>query len=81
MLLEARTKAGSLVPHGRLYAPEETAGLYARAVLAWVTPLLRTGFQRLLGPGDMFTLDKQMGSATLNGSFWMHWNKCLFSQH
>lgn len=79
LFLEARSKTGNLVPHGRAYAPEETASLYARAVLAWVAPLLRTGFQRLLRPADMFALDEEMGSAKLNGSFWIHWNKCLFS--
>ncbi|KAF4500947.1 Multidrug resistance-associated 1 [Fusarium agapanthi] len=34
----------------RPHSPEVTAGLYARAVLAWVTPLPLTGFQKLLRP-------------------------------
>ncbi len=73
VLLEAR---GKMAGGARTVAPEETAGIYARAVLAWVTPLLRTGFRRLLRPDDMLALDEEMGTAILNEKFWSNWNKC-----
>ncbi|KAJ6444580.1 ABC multidrug transporter [Purpureocillium lavendulum] len=51
----------------------ETAGIYARAVFAWVAPLLRTGFRRLLRPDDLFVLDAQMTAALLSERFWSIW--------
>ncbi|UNI21624.1 hypothetical protein JDV02_007600 [Purpureocillium takamizusanense] len=53
--------------------PEQTAGIYARAVLAWVAPLLRTGFRRLLRPDDLFVLDEQMTAAHLSERFRSVW--------
>lgn len=78
VLLEAKGKTAHLMARvrARALAPEETAGIYARAALAWVAPLLRTGFSRLLRPDDMLTLDEEMSTATLNDKFWSHWNKC-----
>lgn len=77
VVLEAREKAGHLIvgPLRHVYAPEETAGLYGRAVLAWVAPLLRTGFRRLLRPADLFVLDAEMGAGKLSDKFWSNWNK------
>lgn len=59
---------------GEKTAPEETAGLYGRAVYAWVTPLLRTGFRRLLAARDLFVLDAEMRTARLGERFWGVWN-------
>ncbi|KAH6996315.1 P-loop containing nucleoside triphosphate hydrolase protein [Ilyonectria sp. MPI-CAGE-AT-0026] len=75
LVLEAWDKSSYLVAGAGPYAPEVTAGLYARAVFAWVTPLLQTGFRRLLKPADLFSLDEDMGAAGLVGSFWWHWTK------
>ncbi|KAH6607530.1 MRP-type ABC transporter [Trichoderma cornu-damae] len=60
---------------GHTLAPEETSGLYSRAVFAWVAPLLRTGFRRLLRPEDLFPLDDEMSASGLNERFWWHWRK------
>ncbi|KAL6807735.1 P-loop containing nucleoside triphosphate hydrolase protein [Trichoderma sp. SZMC 28013] len=74
LVLEAREKSGHVVGRQTL-APEETSGLYSRAVFAWVAPLLRTGFQRLLRPADLFPLDEKMSVSGLNERFWWHWRK------
>ncbi|KAL6698201.1 P-loop containing nucleoside triphosphate hydrolase protein [Trichoderma pleuroticola] len=74
LVLEAREKSGHVVGRQTL-APEETSGLYSRAVFAWVAPLLRTGFQRLLRPADLFALDEKMSASGLNERFWWHWRK------
>ncbi|UKZ47330.1 hypothetical protein TrVGV298_001548 [Trichoderma virens] len=74
LVLEAREKSSHVVGRQTL-APEETSGLYSRAVFAWVAPLLRTGFQRLLRPADLFPLDEKMGASGLNERFWWHWRK------
>ncbi|KAL7963372.1 P-loop containing nucleoside triphosphate hydrolase protein [Trichoderma compactum] len=74
LVLEAREKSGHVVGRQTL-APEETSGLYSRAVFAWIAPLLRTGFQRLLRPADLFSLDERMSASGLNERFWWHWRK------
>ena len=72
MVLEAREKTRFL--EGR-YSPFETSGLYSRAVFAWVTPLLRTGFKRLLTTADLYSLDADMDAAVVGERFWGDWNR------
>ncbi|KAF5673240.1 multidrug resistance-associated 1 [Fusarium denticulatum] len=74
IVLEGWSKAPYLLAGSGPHSPEVTAGLYARAVFAWVTPLLQTGFRKLLRPMDLFELDEEMGSAGLVGGFWKHWH-------
>ncbi|GFP53312.1 ABC multidrug transporter B [Trichoderma asperellum] len=74
LVLEAREKADHIVGRPTL-APEEMSGLYSRAVFAWVAPLLRTGFRRLLRPADLFPLDEEMSISSLSERFWWHWRK------
>ncbi|TVY72155.1 ABC transporter atnG [Fusarium oxysporum f. sp. cubense] len=74
VVLEGWSKAPYLIADSGPHSPEVTAGLYARAVFAWVTPLLLTGFRKLLRPMDLFELDEEMGSAALIDGFWKHWH-------
>ncbi|KAF4426572.1 Multidrug resistance-associated 1 [Fusarium acutatum] len=74
VVLEGWSKAPYLVAGSGPHSPEVTAGLYARAVFAWVTPLLLTGFRKLLRPMDLLELDEEMGSAGLMDGFWKHWH-------
>ncbi|KAK2932439.1 AAA ATPase domain [Fusarium oxysporum f. sp. vasinfectum] len=74
VVLEGWSKAPYLVADSGPHSPEVTAGLYARAVFAWMTPLLLTGFRKLLRPMDLFELDEEMGSAALIDGFWKHWH-------
>ncbi|KAF5605191.1 multidrug resistance-associated 1 [Fusarium subglutinans] len=74
VVLEGWSKASYLVAGSGPLSPEVTAGLYARAVFAWVTPLLLTGFRKLLRPMDLFELDEEMGSARLIDGLWRHWH-------
>ncbi|KAH7206333.1 P-loop containing nucleoside triphosphate hydrolase protein [Fusarium oxysporum] len=74
VVFEGWSKAPYLVADSGPHSPEVTAGLYARAVFAWVTPLLLTGFRKLLRPMDLFELDEEMGSAALTDGFWKHWH-------
>lgn len=76
LLLEAIGKQKHLINPSSSYAPEETAGLYARAALAWVNPLLQAGFKRLLTPGDLFVLDDEMTANQLHEKFQNHWKHC-----
>ncbi|KAF4778786.1 hypothetical protein HER10_EVM0010424 [Colletotrichum scovillei] len=83
VILEAQEKTRYLVPSsstgGRSYSPEETSGIYSRGLFWWLTPLLLTGFRRLLKPLDLFVLDGSMSAAALNERFWLHWNKSSLS--
>ncbi|EQB47303.1 ABC transporter [Colletotrichum gloeosporioides Cg-14] len=76
VILEAQEKTGYLVDSdGRSLSPEETSGIYSRGLFWWLTPLLMTGFRRLLKPLDLFTLDESMSAAVLSERFWLHWNE------
>ncbi|QPC72817.1 hypothetical protein HYE68_003569 [Fusarium pseudograminearum] len=75
VVVEGWSKAQYLVSGSGVHSPEVTAGLYARAVFAWVLPLLLTGFRKLLRPMDLLELDEDMGSARLISRFWRHWNR------
>ncbi|GKU18087.1 unnamed protein product [Fusarium langsethiae] len=75
VVVEGWSKAQYLVSGSGVHSPEVTAGLYARAVFAWVIPLLLTGFRKLLQPMDLLDLDEDMGSARLISRFWRHWNR------
>ncbi|KAK1465457.1 hypothetical protein CCUS01_07575 [Colletotrichum cuscutae] len=76
VILEAQEKTRYLVPSpSSSYSPEETSGIYSRGLFWWLTPLLLTGFRRLLKPLDLFVLDGSMSAVALNERFWLHWNK------
>ncbi|KAJ0305181.1 hypothetical protein COL5a_010218 [Colletotrichum fioriniae] len=75
VILEAQEKTRYLVSSSSSYGPEETSGIYSRGLFWWLTPLLLTGFRRLLKPLDLFILDGSMSAAALNERFWLHWNK------
>ncbi|GKT92939.1 LOW QUALITY PROTEIN: ABC multidrug transporter [Colletotrichum tofieldiae] len=75
VILEAQGKTRHLAGGGRPYSPEETSGIYSRGLFWWLTPLLLTGFRRLLKPMDLFVLDESMSAAVLNERFWLYWNK------
>lgn len=80
VVLEGWDKSAYLVVGAGPYAPEATAGLYARAVFAWITPLLRSGFRSLLTSADLFQLDEDMGAAALAGRFWRNWNRVYIDE-
>ncbi|KAL0933172.1 ABC multidrug transporter [Colletotrichum truncatum] len=76
VILEAQEKTRYLVDSGGMpISPEETSGIYSRGLFWWLTPLLLTGFCRLLKPLDLFTLDESMSAMVLNERFWLYWNK------
>ncbi|KAK2776790.1 ABC multidrug transporter [Colletotrichum kahawae] len=82
VILEAQEKTTYLVDSdGRSFSPEETSGIYSRGLFWWLTPLLMTGFRRLLKPLDLFTLDESMSAAVLNERFWLHWNESSSTSH
>ncbi|KAK1596393.1 multidrug resistance-like protein [Colletotrichum navitas] len=75
MILEAQGKTRHFAGAGRPCSPEETSGVYSRGLFWWLTPLLLTGFRRLLKPLDLFVLDESMSVAVLNERFWLYWNR------
>ncbi|KAJ0386297.1 hypothetical protein COL922a_004688 [Colletotrichum nupharicola] len=82
VILEAQGKTRYLVDSdGRSLSPEETSGIYSRGLFWWLTPLLMTGFRRLLKPLDLFTLDESMSAAVLSERFWKHWNESSPASH
>lgn len=76
VVLEAQGKQKSFIADAKTMPPEETAGLYSRVVLAWVLPLLRAGFGKLLRPRDLFALDDKMTAQLLSEKFRKAWECC-----
>ncbi|KAF5023670.1 hypothetical protein F66182_4236 [Fusarium sp. NRRL 66182] len=74
VVLEGWSKAPYLVAGSGPHPPEVTAGLYARALFAWVVPLLLAGFRKLLRPMDLFELDEDMGAQGLIDGVWRYWH-------
>ncbi|TQN69569.1 ABC transporter gloK [Colletotrichum shisoi] len=75
VILEAWGKTPYLAGGRGSYSPEETSGIYSRGLFWWLTPLLLTGFRRLLKPLDLFVLEGSMSTAVLDERFWHNWNK------
>lgn len=76
VILEAQGKQKSFIVDPQAMPPEESAGLYSRVVLAWVLPLLRSGFAKLLRPSDLFALDDKMTAQLLSEKFKRAWESC-----
>jgi ATP-binding cassette, subfamily C (CFTR/MRP), member 1 len=81
LVLEAKNKTKYIAERGgdsgreAAHNPEEASGIYSQGFFWWLTPLLVTGFKRLLKPLDLFVLDESMSAALLNERFWRHWNQ------
>ena len=62
LILENVSKTSYLKPKGGQYAPEETAGVFSRALLAWLNPLFLRGSRKILTVDDLVPLeDKLLG--------------------
>lgn len=75
LLFEAREKQAWLISTGKAQCPEETTGIFSRAVFWWINSLLIRGFRQLLRPGDLYPMQMDMSAAVLDEKFWIQWNR------
>lgn len=55
--------------------PLERSGMFGRALLAWLNPLLRAGYKKNLGVEDLYPLDENLGGALLTEKFEDSWSR------
>ncbi|ETS81802.1 hypothetical protein PFICI_06804 [Pestalotiopsis fici W106-1] len=54
--------------------PLERSGMFGRALLSWLNPLLLTGYRKNLALDDLFPLDQDLSGADLTQAFQNTWN-------
>ncbi|KAK3322938.1 P-loop containing nucleoside triphosphate hydrolase protein [Apodospora peruviana] len=74
LVLEALNKTRLLHQKYRAYPPEATSGIFNRSFFWWLNPLFRSGFGRVLGVDDLFTLDKHLQASYLHTRFRAAWS-------
>ncbi|KAF3128104.1 hypothetical protein TWF703_009706 [Orbilia oligospora] len=73
LLLEAKDKRVFLRSPDTEKPPEETSGLFSRSVFWWLTPLLRTGYSKILGFSDLWHLDDRIDAPDVKDHFYQTW--------
>ena len=77
--LEAQGKGSLLSPSFQSESPEALSGIYSRSVFWWLNRLLRTGWQKILAFGDLYTLHGELGSDALGKRLDDRWKSGRFS--
>ncbi|KAK3685219.1 P-loop containing nucleoside triphosphate hydrolase protein [Podospora appendiculata] len=68
ILLESHHKARWAIQWDtKEHSPEETAGLFGLGAFVWLNQLFLTGYRKVMTLDDLFPLDYQMASKTLQG--------------
>jgi ATP-binding cassette subfamily C (CFTR/MRP) protein 1 len=76
LLLEVRSKRGYLkAPYNR-FSPETTGGIFNHSFFWWLSPVLTTGFKKILTVNDLSTTDPELLSESLQNQMQSSWNKC-----
>jgi ATP-binding cassette subfamily C (CFTR/MRP) protein 1 len=78
LLLESRSKRIYLRPPYSTYSPEETSGIFNISFFWWLSPILASGFRKLLTLDDLFTTDNALLSEPLGEQMQQSWNKCRY---
>ncbi|KAK6335782.1 hypothetical protein TWF730_003159 [Orbilia blumenaviensis] len=75
LLLEAKDKRVFLRSPDTEKPPEETSGLFSRSVFWWMTPLLRTGYSKILSFSDLWHLDDRIDAPDVKDHFYQTWQQ------
>ncbi|KAK6532681.1 hypothetical protein TWF281_006860 [Arthrobotrys megalospora] len=73
LLLEAKDKRVFLRSPDTEKPPEETSGLFSRSVFWWLTPLLRSGYSKILSFSDLWHLDDRIDAPDVKDHFYQTW--------
>lgn len=65
LLAEAVEKRKILLAPYRGLSPEETSGIYSKSFFFWLNQLMTSGFQRVLQNDDLYPIDREMSSPSL----------------
>jgi ATP-binding cassette subfamily C (CFTR/MRP) protein 1 len=72
LILESQPKQ-RILKLGTIYSPEETSGVFNRAVLQWLNPFFRKGYSSILTQQDVFPLDERLRSANIRDQMVQCW--------
>jgi hypothetical protein len=75
LLLEISSKRTLLRPEWRETSPEETSGIFNRALFIWLNSVLIKGFRTLLSVDGLMTLDEQLLSASKPARLIERWER------
>ncbi|KAI0136261.1 putative ATP-binding cassette transporter [Xylariales sp. AK1849] len=74
LFLEARSKTSYAEKQYKDLPPESTSGVISRSVLWWMNDLFLQGFSSVLTLGDLYALDTDLSSASLDARVQAVWN-------
>lgn len=75
LIIESRSQPLALnVKENKPRSPEETNGVFSRALLTWLVNLLIFGYRHPLKLDDLYPLDTKLGSSQVNSIFIYHWH-------
>jgi ATP-binding cassette, subfamily C (CFTR/MRP), member 1 len=75
LILEAEEKTTILRGLYNDLPPEATSGIYNWTAFWWSSPLLRTGFARILRIGDRYSIDEGLSASVMQRRFQTAWQK------
>ena len=78
LLLEAKDKRSYLRAPYNTFSPESTASIFNRSFFWWLNPILAAGFRRILTLDDLFAIDQELLSESLQKRMQVSWNKCMY---
>lgn len=76
VFLESRSKRGYLMSPYNELSPESMSGFFGQSFFWWLSPILATGFRRVLTLDDLFKPDESLLSETTSTCIHLSWNKC-----
>jgi ATP-binding cassette subfamily C (CFTR/MRP) protein 1 len=77
LFLESRSKRGYLRAPFNGYSPEVMSGFFSKSFFWWLSPILATGFRRILTLDDLFKPDESISSQVLSKKMHESWSRCL----
>jgi ATP-binding cassette, subfamily C (CFTR/MRP), member 1 len=76
-LLENHNKRSYLRAPYQTWSPEVTGGIVNRTFFWWLNPLFRHGFSKNLSSGDLYFMDPDLLSESLEDQMEAAWAKCM----
>jgi ATP-binding cassette, subfamily C (CFTR/MRP), member 1 len=73
LMLETANKRHYMSSKDQQRSPEELVGVFSQSLFIWLNRLLKTGYQKLLAPDDLYPLDTVMSSQALGKYFQSRW--------
>lgn len=74
-VIESIEKRRHAIDREKKLSPEETGGIFNRALFGWLNPLMRAGFGKILSVDDLYPLNEELEATRLQAKFLIEWEK------